>query len=250
MSKSIYPIRLIERMPLGYSKPQRILFSDGNSYVVKFKNNPSGTRILVNEYISGALAQLLTLPIAPFQTVEIDQDFIHQYESFSKYNFHGGTQFACLYIDKCKHLTFSNDISIQNREHLAGITAFDLWINNTDRKVGNVLLEPQQNDSYYMYMIDHGRIFADAKWTIKTFDKKPKIKLKQDVHKWFISQLPHKSEIQTAIEKIQTLPNEEITKTIYSIPADWDVSDDEKAAVVSYLIEAKQFLSHIKWKKK
>jgi hypothetical protein len=253
MKQPIHPVQLIESIPKGYSKPQRILFSDGRTYAVKFKNNPSGTRILVNEYISGKLAQLLSLPVVPFEVVEISDDFIKGNPVFSKYKFKSGNQFASLFIDNCIHLSKDSpkQVNINNRNHLAGIIAFDLWIGNTDRKEGNVLLEPRQEGEYYLHIIDHGRIFADAKWTIKTLKKIPKkMVIDQRVHKWFVSQLQSENEIHAAIEKILDLPDEMISDVIDSIPDDWDVSKDERVALVDRLINTKQLLSNIKLRKK
>jgi hypothetical protein len=251
MKQPIHPVRLVESIPKGYSKPQRILFSDGRTYAVKFKNNPSGTRILVNEYISGKLAQLLSLPVVPFEVVKISDDFIKANPIFLKHKFQAGNQFASLYIDNCIHLSKDspNQVKIKNRDHLAGILVFDLWIGNTDRKEGNVLLQPLENGEYYLHMIDHGRIFADAKWTIKTLKKKPKMAVDHRVHKWFVSQ-SQKEEIHKAIETILALPDEKISEVINSIPDDWDVSKDEREALVERLVNSKPLLPKIKWPKK
>lgn len=252
MNQPIYPVQLIESIPKGYSKPQRILFSDGRTYAVKFKNNPSGTRILVNEYISGKLAQLLSLPVVPFEIVEISDDFIKANPIFLKHKFQSGHQFASLFIDNCIHFPKDsfNDVNIKNRDHLARIIVFDLWIGNTDRKEGNLLLEPQQNGEYYLHIIDHGRIFADAKWTIKTLKKKPKMVIEDRVHKRFVSLLQSQNEIQAAIRKILALPDERISDVIDSIPDDWDVSKIEREALVDRLIDSKQLLPKIRLKPK
>jgi hypothetical protein len=252
MNQPIYPVQLIESIPKGYSKPQRILFSDGHTYAVKFKNNPSGTRILVNEYIAGKLAQLLSLPVVPFEVVAISSDFIKANAIFSKYKFQSGNQFASLFIDNCNHLSkdLSNKVNLKNHDHLAGIIVFDIWIDNTDRKEGNVLLEPQQQGKYYLHMIDHGRIFANAKWTVETLKKMPKMVLTQRVHKWFAALLQSPNEIHATIEKIIALPNEEISHVIYSIPDDWDVSKMEREALVTRLVKAKQLLPKLRLRRK
>jgi hypothetical protein len=248
MNQDIYPVELVESMKRGYSNPQFILFSDGRKYVVKFKNNPQGTRMLVNEYIAGKLGQLLALPVVPFEVVNISDDFIKEYPILSKRKFTAGNQFASLFIDNCVHLSRDSqneNVKVSNRNHLAEMLVFDLWIGNTDRKENNVLLEPAEQGEYFLYMIDHGRCFSNTKWTIKTLQKMPEMVIDMKVHKWCTTFLQSQSEINAAIEKIMAIPEKAIHEVIKSIPDDWDVSEMEREALVTHLVNAKQLLPEI-----
>lgn len=248
MSQNIYAVKLIGTTFKGYSKPQHILFSDDKSYVVKFKNNSSGTRILVNEYIAGKLGQLLSLPIIPFEVVHISDDFLKESQLLLNHKFTSGSSFASLYIDNCIQLSRNSNneyIKVTNQEHLALIIAFDIWIGNTDRKENNVLLEPVENGKYYLRLIDHGRCFSEALWTIKDLKKMPKMEVKLNVHHWCASFLQGQNELNSAIEKILSLPEESIKSVIQSIPKDWDVSDMERDALVTHLINARKQLPQL-----
>ena len=50
--------------------------SDDHYYVVKFRNNPQHSRILVNELISCVLLEYLELPIPKWDIVEVPEDLI------------------------------------------------------------------------------------------------------------------------------------------------------------------------------
>ena len=49
---------------------------DENYYVVKFQNNPQGTRILANELLGTRLAARIGLPVAPVAVVEVRPEMI------------------------------------------------------------------------------------------------------------------------------------------------------------------------------
>lgn len=248
MISKIHPIQLLETVFKGYSKPQHILFSDGQTYVVKFKNNPSGTRIMVNEYIAGKLGQLLSLPIVPFEVVQIEEEFIKKHSILSNYKFAPGSQFASLYLENCIQLernSRNEHVTITNREHLARMIVFDLWIGNTDRKENNVLLEPVVPKGYYLHMIDHGRCFSNADWTVKALKQMPKMSVKLNVHKWCASLIQNQNEVQVAIEEIMALSEEKINEVIDSIPNDWEVSDVERKELIMHLLKARELLKDI-----
>lgn len=248
MDERLQPVQLVESIKQGYSKPQNILLSDGSKYVVKFKNNPSGTRILVNEYIAGKLGQLLSLPIIPFEIVQINDDFIKDHPILLQRKFASGSQFASLYIENCIQLernSRNENISVSNKDHLAKILVFDIWIGNTDRKENNVLLEPNGKGEHFLYMIDHGRCFSNAKWTVKTLEKMPKLDITLNVHKWIVSLLQSENEIEAAIQEMMAIPEENIRDVIQSIPDDWDVTDAEREALVTHLVKAQQLLPQL-----
>ena len=47
----------------GGSQSRLMRASDGNHYVVKFRDNPQGSRILANELLASRLAEQLGLPV-------------------------------------------------------------------------------------------------------------------------------------------------------------------------------------------
>ena len=47
--------------------------SDGNFYVVKFRNNPQHLRVLANEMLATRLAERAGLPVPVTEVVEVDE---------------------------------------------------------------------------------------------------------------------------------------------------------------------------------
>lgn len=253
----IQPVRHIQRMPRGSSRPQLILFSDGRKYIVKFKNNAQGTRALVNEYVAGRLARLLNLPVPPFQIVYIPQTFVRANPILSQYNFAPGYQFASEFMHNC---TLNPDkrrlpvrANIINGGQLAGIMVFDQWVSNIDRKIRNVLFKKTSRQGRYkIYMIDHGHSFSyhsfrnipNCNWTPHTLRYLPQ-KLKPNAfYQWCLNQLHSPDELLRFVNRIEQLPDQQIYKVISSIPKDWNVSQVEKKSLYAYLIKAKKMLGN------
>ncbi|MBP1168742.1 MULTISPECIES: HipA family kinase [unclassified Paenibacillus] len=249
MKDFLIPLEYIKPMETGYSKPQLIRFDDGQEYVVKFRNNPSGTRILVNEYIASRLAELLCLPVPAFKIMPIPRSFIDQNPAIPS-RFEGGNQFATLFIPHCtslnRDLHTPKQLQIVNRSALAGMIVFDKWIGNTDRKDNNLLLQPVGEGAYQVIMIDHGRCFSDAKWKVKTLRKMPDMEKILKVHQWCASYLESPQELVLAADQIVSLPEDSIYQVVDSIPEDWEVSGEEREAVARHLIQAKTLLHGIR----
>ena len=246
MSPSIYPVKCLKRRK-GKSKPHLIQCSDGHRYLVKLKNNPQGTRSLVNEYVVSKLGLLLGLPIPPASYIQISQSFIQSNPLFEKYDFVPGNQFASLYIDGCTALSkeepFPVRDQIQNHAIIPGIFLFDIWVSNQDRWKNNILLQPVKEGKFYLYLIDHGDCFPEGReWTIKSLKKSPNLRKFRSVHQWCLEQIKSSQELYPFLDRIEHLPLDHIQMVVHSIPHDWDVSTKEKNALVQHLISGKQKL--------
>ena len=63
-------VQAIRRMR-GGAQSQMVLCADGNLWVVKFRNNPQGSRVLANELIATKLAEAVGLSVPATDTVEV-----------------------------------------------------------------------------------------------------------------------------------------------------------------------------------
>lgn len=146
-NQSKYPVKFIQTLEGGTAHV--ILFSDGQKYVVKWNGTePKRRKEVVNEYIVSKLAELLLLPIIPFELVYIPEAFIKNTPQLKskKHHFDPGYHYGCLFIENC--VVFEKvrkapplKENVQNYDMLAGIMVFDQWVNNSDRSTMNVILE-------------------------------------------------------------------------------------------------------------
>lgn len=257
--KRIRPVQHIRAMPRGSSRPQKILFSDGRQYIVKFKNNArQGTRALVNEYVAGQLAQLLSLPVPRFKVVDIPKTFIQSNKILSQYAFTPGHQFASEVIHPCEQLPetrpIPKELNIVNRSQCPGIVVFDQWIHNIDRLKRNVLLQPQpRKGGYKLYIIDHGHSFSfetpshkrRCSWTPYTLKFLPQKIKPNSLYNWIARHARNSDDFFKFVDHIQRIPDERICQIIASIPHDWNVSRGERTALFTYLQRAKKRLPRL-----
>jgi hypothetical protein len=242
----------------GKTKPQLILFDDGNSYLVKFKNNPQGNRSLVNEHIVAKLGQLLHLPIPPSRLVYVPQYFIDQCSTLSSYGFVSGNQFASLLVENCVGLPsqppYPEWSQFLNPDCIPAILIFDLWVSNADRWRNNILLQRFSEYRYFIYLIDHSDCFpGGTKWTLGSLEEPPKLRKLRSVHKWCLSLLNDQSPFETFLSKLVALPDIAIEEVLESIPIDWNISTIERKALFNHLINGRNNLPeliNIVWKLK
>ncbi|MGG3470269.1 HipA family kinase [Neobacillus pocheonensis] len=243
---SIVPEKYLET--LSGKAAHLFSFSDGNRYAVKCKNNFHGTRELVNEFVVARLGQLLSLPVVPFEIVNMSEEQIQQIPKTFSSRYKPGSQFASLFINNCTGLAKKPPHpaikEVKNPHDLAGILVFDYWVYGADRTKSNILLERLPDGQYGIHMIDHGKCFPGGyKWNAETLQKTKKFKKDSVVHIWTAGMLEDLKIISSYIEQIVSLPEASIEEVIRDIPMDWDVSRKDKEALFTYLIERKKTLA-------
>lgn len=249
LGQSKYPVKFVQTLIGGTAHV--ILFSDGKKYVVKWNGcKDKRAKEVVNEFVVGKLAMLLSLPVVPFELVFIPEEFVKNTpELYSKkYNFSSGYHYAGLFIENSTGLDegfkiLPSKAEIKNHDMLAAMVVFDQWVNNWDRTMSNLLLERLSEGTYYFHMIDHGLCFPGGyQWSAKTLSQK----LHKDIHyqetyQWAFSIL-NEEDFTSFIEKIVSLPNELIHEVIKSIPNEWQVSSEEREALYHFLVDMKNQL--------
>jgi hypothetical protein len=248
-----YPDKYVQTLLGGTA--HIIFFSDGKKYVVKWNHTrKKRAREAVNEYVVGKLAELLSLPVVPFELVYIPDEFIKKTPELisKKYKFSSGRQYSCLFIENS--IVF-NDVfetppsksEVKNHEMLAGMAVFDQWVHNFDRTMNNLLLERLSEGGYYVHMIDHGRCFPGGyTWSSQTLSENREYILDyQETYRWVFSLLNDREDFLSFVETIISLPNKLIYEVTQSIPKEWQVSTDDREALYHFLVEQKNHLPNV-----
>lgn len=253
IKESKYPIQYVQALRGGTAHV--ILFNDGKKYVVKWFGVKKGReKEVVNEYLIGKLAQLLSLPAIPFDLVYIPEEFLKKTPQLqsSKQTYRSGYHYGCVFIENCTVFEGvrqrpPSKMEVKNRETLAGITVFDQWVNNSDRGTMNVILEILNEGGYYVHMIDHGRVFPGRyQWSAQTLvENQPEYNYHWPFYKWAYSLLDNQDELVSFIDRIVAVPNESIYEVINSIPAEWEVAKEDKEALYQFLLNQKNNLPEI-----
>jgi hypothetical protein len=185
-STPIFALEQLRRMN-GGAQSQLMRCSDKEYYVVKFQNNPQGTRILANEMFASILAKRLELPVPETAIVRVDAELIcHTAEmviqtEHSRVRCRPGLCFGSQYprdavadrtcllraIDFLPKDLFS---AVSNLTDFVGMLVFDKWTGNTDDRQ-NIFFRAGGQSSYKASMIDQGLCFNGQKWDFPDFPK-------------------------------------------------------------------------------
>jgi HipA-like protein len=170
-------VRAIEqiRRMRGGAQSQLMGCDDGKRYIVKFRNNPQGRRVLVNEFVASRLATVLGLPVPEISLVEVSEEVIEHWEELVMQLGRGsvpcaaGIQFGSRHAADRPHTVASEIIafheiqSVKNLRDFLGMLVFDKWTCNTDGR--QVIYSRRLGETASTaWMIDQGFCFGQCNW--------------------------------------------------------------------------------------
>ncbi len=152
-------IEILGRSEQGVTRPFICRGDDDNTYFVK--GIGAGRRSQVCEWIAGNLALELKLPIAPFEIVDVPEELVEDNPLYQDLGV--GPAFASR-KQMIMELNYAGVGHIPD-ELQRTVLAFDWWIRNEDRKLGesggnpNLFWEPEHEK---LVVIDHNQAFDPA----------------------------------------------------------------------------------------
>ena len=178
--------RFLRRMR-GGAQAQLLEADDGFYYVTKFQENPQHRRVLINEWIGGALLAQLGIAAPPCRIIEVPEELIESEPEMSiqwgsrrepvKPGWHFGSRFPG-HPDRLAVYDYLPDSLLDmvvNRDQFLGMLAFDKWTGNADSRQA-VFFRAQIRDylpgaevdarqkGFVAQMIDHGFLFDGPSW--------------------------------------------------------------------------------------
>jgi hypothetical protein len=162
----------------GGAQSHLLRCSDGKSYVVKFRNNPQGVRILANEFIFNGLARMCGLSVPRHAIVDVGEWLIQNSPELNiqliahSIPCESGLQYGSEYvIDPLKGrildwLPPEMLPKLRNRPEFCGILAFDKWSCNLDHRQA-MFWRPSAKRKYSACFIDHGYCFGAGDWAFR-----------------------------------------------------------------------------------
>lgn len=149
------------------TSPFFCILSNGDYAILKYPNNPEGNLILINEFISYKLAEILELDTPDFGICELT----HECSIPSNINISDSNYGLCFYskfINKAVPFSPSIILSVKNKEQFKKLIIFDHLIYNKDRHKGNILITISKDIK--MLAIDHSHVFKNQSiWDKNTF---------------------------------------------------------------------------------
>jgi hypothetical protein len=150
--------------------------SDGNFYVVKFRNNPQHLRVLANEFLATRLAEHAGLPVPATEVVEVGDWLIeHTAELNIQLAGHAiacepGLQFGSRYVisplegQVFDYLPMEMLDRVRNLDSFAGMLAMDKWSGNANGRQAAFWRKLRER-KYTASFIDQGYCFNAGEWS-------------------------------------------------------------------------------------
>ena len=148
---------------------------DGAYYVVKFQNNPQGSRILANELLGTRLAARLGLPVAEAAVIEVRENLIAETQELvielgrGRRPCRAGLQFGSRYPGHPAETVVYDFLpdeqlaEVVNLSDFCGVFVFDKWTCNTNGRQA-IFFRATGEHRYQARMIDHGFCFNAGEW--------------------------------------------------------------------------------------
>ncbi len=229
----------------GGSQSHLMRCSDGNYYVVKFKGNPQGTRILANEFLGTKLAALLGLPTTATAIVEVSEGLIQLTPDMhfelprsgfcSRIPCPSGLQFGSRYPGDPHNLTVFDLLPREkvllssNLADFLGMLVFDIWTGNTDgRQV--IFGRTEVGNPYQAWMIDQGFCFNAGDWNFSGAPRK-NLYIPDVVYR----QAQGLNSFEPWLNRLETeIGADSLAEIASGIPAEWYGSDSASIEMLLY----------------
>ncbi len=223
--------RYIGCMENGLTRPQAFECDDGNEYVIKYKENPVGIKVLVNELIGNRIANLLGLPV-PMGTLIYTPAQVITDSSIKE-----GIHFGTLLIP----YTFRNPPlniieSAYNVNCITGMYVFDNYLANHDRHEGNIVLGIRYHGNQII-MIDHSHCFGKPQWTdaeLLELTDEGKI-ITRGIYKKIAHIITGQNSLDKWLDRLESIKEEQLISIINEIPIEWNIAPQDRGALLFYL---------------
>ena len=172
---ALVAIQHVRRMR-GGAQGHLMRCSDGNFYVVKFRNNPQHMRVLANELLATRLAESSGLPVPATEVVEVG-DWLIEHTPELNMQLAGqilacqaGLQFGSRYVvsplegQVFDYLPVEMFARVRNLEAFAGMLAMDKWTGNANGRQAAFWRKLRER-KYTASFIDQGYCFNAGEWT-------------------------------------------------------------------------------------
>lgn len=223
---SVEAVQHIRRMR-GGAQSHLIRCSDGNFYVVKFRDNPQHIRVLANEMLATRLAEEAGLPVPETEVIEVSDWLVDNTpELHVQLQHHSipcepGKQFGSKYAaDPMKaqvidYMPVEMLGRVRNLETFAGALVFDKWTGNADGRQA-VFCREHGERKYTAVFIDQGNCFNAGEWTFPDLPLRgvyPKNELYDGILGW--------NSFEPWLSRIDQMSESTIWDIANAIPPEW-----------------------------
>lgn len=244
--KTVLAIRASGKINNGCTKPYYVT-CDEDIYIVKFKENPQGLRVLINEYVCAEIGTIIGLPLPSPALIRVSEDFVrHNNQELSIHigaEITPGIHFGTKKVKKAYPITNSDMLKFaKNNDIIPDIILFDQLVCNRDRDSngGNLLFDATKKE---IVVIDHTHVFdLGSIWTNTDLDQR----IDQEftafdasgyVYRKFVPFIRGNNPFYASLQRMARLKESDLWNIINGIPIEWGVTIQEKESLMRYIFD-------------
>jgi len=233
---AVLAVQQIRRMR-GGAQGQLMLGSDGNLWVVKFRNNPQHVRVLANEMLATRLAAAAGVTVPQTAVVEVSAWLIENTPELEvdlgqeRMRCVPGLQFGARYVgglmpgQVVDYLPEEQLVEIRNLAEFAGMLALDKWTGNMNGRQA-VFVRKARERRYSACFIDQGYCFHAGDWRLEGAPLRgvyPRNAVYRDVTGW--------ESFEPWLTRLERMDEAVVWRAAEEIPPEWyggDLGDMER----------------------
>jgi len=224
----------------GATQAHLVRLRDGSYCVVKFADNPVGSRVLVNELVSSLLLGELGIATPKPVILRVDEDFLRCNPEVvltrdgaphrPTPGWHFGSRFpgnpdTTAVFDLMPDAWLSR---VVNNDDFLGALVFDLWTCNAGPRQAiffraKVDYSAETGDRWFAQMIDHDRALAGARWRFTQIPPQA-LAWQRIVHVL----RPSLEDFAPWLARLRAMPDQAFDQILHYVPAEW-VCGEERA---------------------
>ncbi len=224
---AVQAVQAIRRMR-GGAQSHMMLGADGNLWVVKFRNNPQGARVLANELVATKLAEAAGLSVPASDTVEVSDWLIGNSPEMwveagrgEHVKCEGGLAFGSQFVGGLMpghvvdYLPEEQLSDLRNLAEFAGMLCIDKWTGNSNGRQAVFTRKPREK-RYRAIFIDQGFCFHANEWTFPDSPMRgvyPRNLVYEGVTGW--------SSFEPWITQIEEMPPDTLWSIAEQVPPEW-----------------------------
>jgi hypothetical protein len=161
----------------GGAQSQLMLGADGKLWVVKFRNNPQGVRVLANELLATKLAAAVGLTVPPCDVIEVTDwlvqntgELVMEFGQGKRERCVAGLQFGSQFVGGLMpgrvvdYLAEEDLAEVKNLSEFWGMLCIDKWAGNCNGRQA-VFERGARERRYRAHFVDQGFCFNAGEWS-------------------------------------------------------------------------------------
>jgi hypothetical protein len=224
---AVQAVQAIRRMR-GGAQSQLMLGADGGLWVVKFRNNPQGERVLANELIATRLAETVGLSVPRSGVVDVSGWLIENSSEMwvdagrgERARCAEGLAFGSQFVgglmpgQVVDYLPEEQLAELRNLSEFAGMLCIDKWTGNSNGRQAVFLRKPRER-KYRAVFIDQGYCFHANAWSFPDSPLRG-VYPRNLVYEWVTGW----ESFEPWITRVEEMPAEALWSIAEEVPPEW-----------------------------